>query len=42
MTTFLGLKAKGSIPFNGAATREHNLVSDGAAPTIGDADMKGN
>ena len=34
------LKGQASIPFNGVATRDLN-PPDSAAPTVGDADLKG-
>ena len=37
----LRARSQSSMPFNGAATRQQNLVSDSAAPTVGDADLKG-
>ena len=37
----LRARSQSSMPFNGAATRQQNLVSGSAAPTVGDADLKG-
>ena len=37
----LRVRSQSSMPSNGAATRQQNLVSDSAAPTVRDADLKG-